>query len=286
MLLRNHVTNFLRSPDEPAAPEPEPVLPLVAPEPVVAAEPTPEPEPTSEPAPAPQPDKTAPKWALERLGEETNKRQEAEERERQATERAKSFEEIVKRLQANPATTPAADPARAAPIERAQPSTEQLSVEQKAAQLVFQRDVETVSNNGAKAYGAKWMDAVNALNAYGANSADFVGNVMAVDPAKAHEIMFQISQDPDKAVALVRMRPETRIAEITRMVMATAEQKPAPVVEPVKPTAVSRAPAPKPALAPVASAPEVDPMTPEGDAKMDGEAWNQWYRAKYIRKTG
>jgi hypothetical protein len=280
--LTHHLTNFLRSPDEPAAAEPvvetvEAVAAEAAPEP--AAEPAA--EPIAEPAPAPKSD-GVPRWALERIGEETSKRQAAEEQSRQQSARVREYEEIVKRLQADPkATPPAAE-------QRPAPAADQSAVEQEAARIVFQRDMQSVSNAGATQYGQGWTDAVAALNACGANSVDFVANVMEIDQAKAHEIMFQIAQDPAKAASLAKMTPTRRIAEITRMTMAQADPKPEVKTDPkpevkteAKP-AISKAPAPAPRLAPLAPAPEIDPRTPEGNEKMTDSEWQVWYNKTYV----
>lgn len=286
-LMRKSWADILRSPDEGGAPEPElalaaePVIEPVVAETIIETEPVVQTVPVAAPA---APAAEVPKWALERIGEETSKRQASEERERLALERAQSFEEIVKRLQTNPKPDAPATITRepvAAPVE-------QSAIEQAAARQIFQRDIATISDNGAKAYGPKWADAVAALNAYGANSTDFVSNVMAIDHAQAHDIMFQIAQDGEKAVALARMTPDRRIAEITRMVMAQSAAAPKPEAESkIEPKAapVSRAPTPKPAIAPHAPAPEVDPTTPEGNEKMSDSEWAAWYKSRYNKRS-
>lgn len=274
------LSNVYRSPDDPVA---DPIEP-VAVDPVLSADPVVDPAVTDpEPAPAPKSDPT-PKWALERIGEETGKRQAAEERERVATERANALEEITRRLQAG---AKPGDPAAPEPAtRRAAPASD---VEQEAARLVFDRDVQRISETGLRTYGPKWADAVNILDRCNANSTDFVSSVMEIDPAKTHEIMFHIAQDPEKAVALTRMSPARRIAEITRIVDAMADPKaavdPKPVPAEPKP-AISRAPAPKPAVAPLAAAPEVDPSTPEGNEKLTDKQFEDWYKKQhYTRKT-
>jgi len=143
------------------------------------------------------------------------------------------------------------------PVPR-QPAQQPQSddVDRRAAELVFQRDAQQVSETGLKTYGQGWVDAVNALNAYGVNSADFVSSVIEIDRAKAHEIMHAIAQDGEKAIALANMTPARRIAEITRMAMAPAAQKtdPTPPATPVMPAkTVSKAPAPPPPVDPSAS---------------------------------
>ena len=154
--------------------------------------------------------------------------------------------------------------------------------------------LQNVSEAGIKAYGPKWDEAVTALNAYDANTVDFVMGVVAVDPAKAHEIMFQLSKEPEKTLALAKMSLERRIAEITRMADKMATPNPAPAADPkpvtdpapkAEPAKISAAPAPKPALAPVAAVAQVDPTTTEGNEKMSDAEWEQWYKGKYMKKS-
>ena len=294
---RRHFYDFPRSPDDEGG-APEPALEVASdptpdpgrgeleePDPVAEApepEPDPKPEPTPALAPTPARD-IAPKWALERIGEETNKRQAAEER-------ARSFEEIVNRLQSQQ-PKPQGDqqqPQERQPVRhQEQPREEQSAVQQEAARLLFQRDLQNVSEAGIKAYGPSWAEAVNLLTRCNANTPEFVASVMEIDPARTHEIMFEIAKDPERAVSLARMTPVRRAAEITRMSMPKTDAKPAvdPKPEPEVKTPVSKAPAPKPAIAPRASAPEIDPTTPEGDEKMDDKAWERWFKEKHYKKT-
>lgn len=276
------LSSVYRSPDYPAA---EPVEPVA--EPVLTADTVvdsaviePEPEPVAVPAPKAE----APKWALERIGEETTRRLEETAKREQAEARANALEEITRRLQAGEPKTGEPLPARPAA-----PAADQSAVQQEAARQLFERDAQSVSEAGVKTYGPRWDVAIKSLNLYGANSTEFVSNVMEIDQAKAHEIMFQLAQDGDLAVRLTRMTPTKRIAEITRMVMAQAapadlkpaDSKPAAEVKP----AISRAPAPKPAIAPHAAAPEVNPETAEGNEKMSDKQWEEWYKGKYLKRA-
>lgn len=154
---------------------------------------------------------------------------------------------------------PAAPPA--APRVPAAPSDDE-EIDRRAAQRVFARDAQNVSETGLATYGRGWADAVSALDAYGVNSPDFVSSVMEIAPGRVHEIMFQIAQDGEKAIALANMTPAKRAAEITRMSMAApaadtdtkVDPKPAAPATP-KPAAktVSKAPAPPPPVEPSAS---------------------------------
>ncbi len=249
----------------------------------------------ADPAPAAPPATRAdtPRWALERIGEETGRRQTAEQRAAEAERRAADLQAMIERLQQPPA---AGDPPKAAaPPAPARPAVDQDAVRQEAARLRFAEKLTDVSNAGANQYGQKWADAVAALNAYGANSEEFVASVIDIDAAKAHEIMFNIAQDGERAVALARMSPTKRAAEITRMIMAEAKNadpkaldpKPADpkaAAEPAKAAPqISRAPAPKPVLQPQAPAKELDPTNPDDNEKMSDSEFERWYKGKYYK---
>ena len=279
------------SPDDPAALEVPVDPPVLETDPPAADPPAPVAEdPPAPPAPAPAPP-PAPKMVplrvlQERVGEETTKRQAAERAAAEAEERARNYQEIVERLRAaQPPADPAAAAAHRAPAAQA-PLTEN-AIREEAQRQILQRDLSDISQAGLNAYGQEWANAVNSLNSYGANSVEFVSNVMEIDKAKTHEVMFALAQDPEKAVSLARMTPARRISEITRMIDTMAkESAPAPAAPaaPPKP-AISRAPAPPPQPRPLAPSPEVDPMTADGNEKMSDAEWERWYKNKYQKRA-
>jgi len=114
-----------------------------------------------------------------------------------------------------------------------------------------------------RAYAGQWNDTVSALTAFGVNTPDFIVDVIDIDPANAHQIMHDIAQDGERAVALASMSKARRIAEITKMTMA-AERGPdgkfvpkEPTKAPEPPKKVSQAPPPPPPVTPTATK-EVD----------------------------
>ena len=142
----------------------------------------------------------------------------------------------------------------------------------------------TVRNAGENEF-KDFGETLGILNAIGATNDDFVSDLLAVDKAGAHKILDKLAKDPEKAASLVGMDSRRRIAELTRMADAPkTEVKPAAEVVP-KPAAISRAPAPKPALSPLAAGPEVDPTTPEGNEKMSDAQFEKWYKDKYQRRA-
>lgn len=150
-----------------------------------------------------------------------------------------------------------------APARTDAATADDAEIDRRAAQRVFLRDAQTVSELGLKTYGQGWADAINGLNAYGVNDSDFVSSVMEIAPGRVHEIMYAIAQDPERAIALANMTPARRIAEITRISMAATATAEKPAVEapavpavPAKPAAVktvSKAPAPPPPVEPSTS---------------------------------
>ena len=278
-------------PDEntPAEVIEQPLAADPAPEPApVAVDPAPEPEPQPEPAPvAKQPPAEPPKVPVrimqERLGEVTRKKDaEIEARDRRIAE----YEAILQRMQQPKPGEP--ERPRAAPAPAAgEPNFEQ-AVQTAVTQREANRAISAMVSAGRAAFTpAEWNEKAEILGAVGAASPEFVMDVIAADPVNAHKIIFTLAQDPERAAELVNMDMRQRTAELTRMSMAEQAKTPSgekPAPEAPKP-AVSRAPAPKPAIAPRAAAVEVDPTTPDGDAKMSDAEWEKWYKNKYMKRA-
>ena len=195
------------------------------------------------------------------------KNRELESAAAQARREAQEARELADRLSAR-AVDPNAPPGTVQPPRPASivaPPSNDADVDRRAAELLFIRDAHNVSEAGFKTYGQTWNESIKALDAYGINSPDFVSSVMEVDRSRTHEIMHQIAQDGEKAIALAAMSPARRIAEITRISIAMAANTasstatpPAGTVPPKTPVAapvapartVSRAPAPPPPIDP------------------------------------
>lgn len=311
-LLAKHLMTFPRSPADSgsggaASADPAkvaaPAAPGLAPAPVVTdpAAPTADAAPAVEPAQPPKPQMVPVTVVAELRG----KARSLENELAQARREAADARALAERLTAgNKGTEPAASaPAAVAPAVRtpapsSAPSADD-DVNRRAEYLIFQRDVAAVRDAGMAQYGQQFVDTIRALAAYGADDDTFVSQALAVargNNVPAHVLLHDLAQDGEKTVALVTMTPTQRIAELTRMAMAQAAAKttdpktadaktaaPAAATE-LKP-AVSKAPAPKPALAPVAAAPDIDPRTPEGNEKMTDAEWEAWYKKTYMRKS-
>lgn len=287
-LLSSALSSIPRSPDDPAAGDPvEPVAgdtSALQPEPV-AGDAAPEPEAAApEPvvAPKPEPRMVPLRVMQERIGEESAKRQQEADRAAAAERRAADAEEMIRRLQADPAAPK--PPAAAAPQGRTQDEFD-AAVQRTAAIQRMGEDTVAVKNAGLAQF-PDFNESLAMLNAIGlTNDAEIVLDILAVDKANAHVLIDKLAKDPERAAAFVTMNPRHRIAELTRMTTLAEAAKPAAAVEP-KPTQISRAPAPRPSIAPQAGAPEVDPRTPDGNDKMDDSAWNAWYQKTYLKRTG
>jgi hypothetical protein len=298
-----YLSTAVRAPDEPAAtpvgdaPPPE-VAEVVTEAPAAVDPPAPGPEPAPPPAPAPAPQTMVPLRVLQqRVGEESNKRQAVERRATEAETKAANLQAIIDRLQAERQAAPGADPTPA-PAPRAPAPVEQPDIAEAVRREVDSREVtksinDVIGKGVAEYTQAQWDEKSNILAALGAATPEFVQDVIAVDPANAHRIIFALAEDPGKAADLASMNVRQRTAELTRMSMAEQAKNPPaakidPAPAPAPKTPVSKAPAPTAVTRTNADVGEVDPTTPEGDAKMSDAQWSAWFKehgAKKLFKT-
>lgn len=253
--LRKYLVPVYQAPDPPGDPPPDPALTADPPpaDPPIEGDPPPEPEPLA-------PKHGLPPSVISQLTDLRAKARESEDRAVRAEREAAEARQLAERLARGDKDAPPAPPA--APR---QPASGDDEVNRRAAEMVFAQNAQTVSEQGVKKFGQGWVDAVNALNAYGVNSVDFVSSVMEIDRERTHEIMHAIAQDGEKAMALAGMTPARRIAEITRISMnmgapapkAADKTDPPPAAKvpaaPAAPKLVSKAPAPPPAVDPGAT---------------------------------
>lgn len=193
----------------------------------------------------------SPKWALDRISEETRARREAEARAAEAAERANNAEALLRRMQTTGTAGANADPAPAASrVPPAAPTADPAAVRQAAEQLRFQEDINSVIAAGISEFGQDSFHATSrTLDALGATD-EFLADVLAVDKANAHKMFAKIAAEPEQAARLARLPSRQRIAELTRL--SVAQGAPAVTADPPKPAApaatVSKAPAPAPAI--------------------------------------
>lgn len=280
-----YLSTACRSPDEPAAVEGEEVIEPAAEvvaeaieEPVIEAQP--EPELILE-TPAPEPIKAEPhddkvfRRVIAEVREE--KRQERTLREA-AEQRAADLQAILERMQngEKPESVTRAGPIKA-------PETDfQAAVKAQVAMDRLYEDSSAVKSAGMSAF-PDFGESLAKLNDVNVMSNDFVADLLAVDKDGAHIIIDKLARNLEKATSLASMDSRRRIVELTRMAEAPkAEPKPA---EAPKPAAISKAPAPKPAISPLAAAPEIDPTTAEGNEKMSDRQFEQWYKSKYQKRA-
>ena len=185
-----------------------------------------------------------PKWMLDRISEETRKRQAAEQATETERKGRTDAEALAARLQQNPNAQPAA---------RAEPQVDMALVNQVANQQRMAEARQQIIRDGYAAFGgAKFDEAANILGAVGCVNDEFIADVLAVDRTNAHKTLAALAAEPETAARLANLDSRSRIAELTRMTMAKA----APVVEPVVkvvPKVVSKAPPPAPIVEPNAS---------------------------------
>jgi hypothetical protein len=269
------------SADEPAAEVIEQPVESVAE--VPAEEITPEPEPApEEPAVEAKPESSAhgnkgqTPWFQKVIGELREDRRHERTAREAAEQRAADLQAIIDRIQAGekpelPKTA----------TSRAQPDDFSAAVKAQAAKDRLYEDTLAVRSAGEEKF-ADFQQTLKILTDVGATSDDFVADVLAVDKAGAHIILDKLAKDPDKALSLVGMDQRRRIMELTRMADAPkAEVK----AEPKPEKTVSKAPAPKPAISPLAPAAEVDPTTADGNEKMSDAQWEKWYKTRYMKRA-
>lgn len=285
---------------EPATAIPDPATPPAA----VVADPAVAVDPNAPPAaPAAGTDPGADRhgnagktpWFMERISQESAKRQQAETRAEAAERRAAEAEALAARLQ-TPGTTaaPAAPPATPATARPAttEPRATQDQIDEAAARQVFARQVNDLNSAGLGTYGSQWNDHINVVAAVAPNQQQFfqfVGEVIdVVGRDKAHEILNELGTNPEKAAALTSKTSTQRIAELTRMIMGDGKPAAAPAASaatpaaPVK-TAVSKAPAPAPTLTPAASR-ETDWRSDDASDADFSRGWEENMKSRRVRR--
>lgn len=187
-----------------------------------------------------QEDKRKNPWFLKRISAEAEAR-------RLAEQRASDAEAMLERLQAGKDKDPVPPPAQ--DIDRL--------VNTRAAALRLTDDRNALVQAGQSKFGtSEFNQAAEIAAACGCVSDDFVADVLAVDRSKAHEIYMMLASEPDRATQIAQMDSRRRIAELTRMTMASpaTTAAPAPAAKaPVSAKQVSKAPAPPPPVEPSAS---------------------------------
>lgn len=252
--------------------------PPAADPPVVADPPAADP-PAADPAaaaadpadPKPHGNKGRKPWYLDRISEETNARQQAEQR-------AADAEALLERSTRNPA-----DPA--AP---AAPRADESAIEARARQIADERvngeRIRSVIQAGIAKFD-DWDARAEMLGAVGAASPAFVLDVVTVDPVNAHIILHQLADDPQKAARLAKMDTRNRTIELVKMSLA-ASPAAAPAADPAKPAApprtVSKAPAPPPPVEPGA-AQAVDWRSDKASDADFSKGWEENARARAAR---
>ena len=217
-----------------------------------AVEPASAAEPVVEPASAPAEPPKSP-WYMDRIAKESARARENEERAAAAEKRAQDAEALAARLrvaaggEGHAAATFAAAPMAESEAQR------RAAIQQEAQTQRFFEDTLEVRHRGEAAYGAKFTEVLNILGALGATTNDFIADVLAIDKSNAHAMLEKLSKDPEKAASLTGMTSRQRIAELTRMSLATEKPAVAEAAATPAPKTTSKAPAPPPVVQPSAS---------------------------------
>jgi hypothetical protein len=214
-------------------------------------------------------------WFLQRISEESQARQQAEERARNA-------EALLERSQARNPADPAAP---AAP--RADESAIEARARQIAQETLNGEKIHGVIQEGLAAF-SDWDDRAATLGAAGAATPDFVLDVISVDAKNAHTILHALADDPQKAARLARMDTRTRTIELVKMSMAASTTNPPaaetpPARQSAPPKKVSSAPPPPPSVEPGASQ-VVDWRSDKASDQEFSRGWEENQRQRKLRK--
>ena len=226
-------------PPAPAAVEPPAPAAPAAVDPPVAVEP-------------PAPRNEAPKWALERISQESARAREERGLREVAERKAQEYEAMLERMRQQPPVDPARQPQPPQRQEPPRPDSRD-AIEAAAARHVYLRDVEDVRSKGLSQYGAEFNDTIRAVTAYGVDDA-FLQDVIDADRSNAAAMLQQLAHDADRTIAMTRMSSRQRIAELARMNMVEAQKSGASAggAASAPRSATSRAPAPPPSVQPTA----------------------------------
>jgi hypothetical protein len=133
-------------------------------------------------------------------------------------------------------------------------------------------------------YGSSFNDTVRALAAVGADCDPFIAQVLAVDSARAHEILNSLAQDLEKTASLVSMDPNRRIVELTKMATATTAKVEPKVEEPkAPPKVVSKAPPPAPPVEPTTHK-EIDWRSDASTEEEFERGWQEMAKKRNARR--
>lgn len=207
-------------------------------------------------------------WYMDRINEETNKRQELAEQLAQERREKLEAQAIAERLQGGD---------KIAPTKVDAPQDIEALIEARAEQKLFNNDCNLVAQRGQSEIPG-FNDKLGLLRSIGVVNDDFLKDIFAVDKDAAHTILETLSQDPEKASLMVKMDSRRRISELTRMTMAPVE-KPAAVAAP-KPAAVSKVPAPKPVVD------ASNGMADKAEDEMTDAEWSAWRKKELTKKFG
>ncbi len=164
-------------------------------------------------------------------------------------------------------------------------SLDDAEIERKVDYKLFLREVADMRQQGVAAFGeAEFGGVIQSLTAYGADNDEFIKAVMAVDRPNAHELLRSIAEDPARAIGLVNMTPTQRIAELTRMSIAS-KSKPEPRGDdkPASQRVVSNAPKPAPAISSSAKNTVDWRSDKASDAEFDAGFWATWEKRRARR---
>lgn len=203
-------------------------------------------------APPPEPVKEKPKGPSDSLiGELTAqraKRREAESKAQELEKRLADAQAILDRLSAKEGQP-------AAPRATPAPQNVNDEVSRQVALRLYERDIAGVVDRGQREFGAADFNAASQRFAEGVGdgTVTLAREIMDIAGEKSHKVIYDLSQDLDRALALRDMPPTRRILAINEMANMAESKTTAEPKSPLSATApksgsVSKAPPPAPAI--------------------------------------
>lgn len=236
-------------------------------------------------SPDPEPKRKGPSDSV--IGELTQQRARRREAEGRATALERQLDEakaLIDRLAAGKGGETTTQPTQ--PVYKA-PAGDDV-VNQRVAQALYERDVQGVSERGQKEFGASDFNsaATRFAESIGDAKVGFVREIMDVAGEKSHKVIFDLSNDLDRALAVRDMSPTRRAIAIHEMVQMTnapvvAAEK-SPLSQPAKITSKAPPPAPRISTGTVTE----KPKTWASSDKMSESEFNEFFNARQKERRG
>ena len=206
-------------------------------------------EPKVEAPPAKEKPKGPSDSLIGELTAQRARRREAESKAQELEKRLADAQAMLERLSVKDGQNPAPKPSQP-------PQNVNDEVSRQVALRLYERDIAGVVDRGQREFGAADFNAASQRFAEGVGdgTVGLAREIMDIAGERSHKVIYDLSQDLDRALALRDMPQTRRILAINEMANM-AESKPTETKSPLsatapKPAAASKAPPPAPTIRP------------------------------------